>query len=84
MRSGNAKIYMKAFGTCFKVSKTTNKENESFRTILNTLKGIFNILKRLSKGEKISFRATGREGEEGTFVALALDSAIDHAGFDKS
>ena len=75
---------MKAFGTCFKVSKTTNKENESFRTILNTLKVIFSILKRLSKGEKISFRATGREGEEGTFVALALDSAIDHAGFDKS
>ena len=80
MRSGNAKIYMKAFGTCLKVLKATNEKSESLRMSLNLLKRIFNILKWLSKSEEISFRAKRREGVEGTFGALPLDSMINHAG----
>ena len=37
-RSGNAKIYMKAFGTCLKVLKATIKKNESIGTSLTILK----------------------------------------------
>ena len=71
---------MQAFGTCFKVLKATNKKNESFRTSLILRKRIFNILKRLSQSEEISFRAKGREGVEGTFLAVPLDSMINHVG----
>ena len=71
---------MKAFGTCLKVLKATNEKSESLRTSLNLLKRIFNILKWLSKSEEISFRAKRREGVEGTFGALPLDSMINHAG----
>ena len=71
---------MKAFGTCLKVLKATNEKSGSLRMSLNLLKRIFNILKRLSKGEMISFRAKGREGVEGTFVAVPLDSMINHVG----
>ena len=71
---------MQAFGTCFKVLKATNKKSDSFRMSLILLKRIFNILKLLSKNEQISFRAKGREGVEGTFVAVPLDSMINHVG----
>ena len=71
---------MQAFGKCFKDLKATNDKHESFRTSLILLKRIFSILKRLSKGEMISFRAKGREGVEGTFVAVPLDSMINHVG----
>ena len=71
---------MKAFGTCLKVLKATNEKSESLRMSLNLLKRIFNILKWLSKSEEISFRAKRREGVEGTFGALPLDSMINHAG----
>ena len=71
---------MQAFFTCPKVLKATIKRNESFRTSLNILKCILNILKQVSKGEKISFRVRGREGVEGTYVALPLHSMKGHVG----
>ena len=71
---------MQAFVTCPKVLKATVKRKESFRTSLNTLKCILNILKQVSKGEKISFRVRGREGVEGTFVALQLHCMKGHVG----
>ena len=71
---------MQAFVTCPKVLKATIKRNEPFRTSLNTLKCILNILKQVSKDEKISFRVRGREGVERTFMALQLHSMKGHVG----
>ena len=43
------------------------------------LKCIFNILKQVSKGQKISFRVRGRV--EGTFVTLQLHSRINQVSW---